>query len=130
MNLLDENIRRDQRELLARWNIRFREIGNEIGRLGVDDDEIVRLLHGLKSVTFFTLDYDFYRRHLCHSGYCLVYLDIEDHEAATFIRRFLLHPSFDTLAKRTGTVVRITHTRLRVWQLHAKREAELTWPAP
>lgn len=60
MNLLDENIRRDQRELLTHWSIRFREIGNEIGRLGVEDDEIVRLLHGLKSVTFFTLDSDFY----------------------------------------------------------------------
>jgi hypothetical protein len=129
LNLLDENIRRDQRELLTHWSIRFREIGNEIGRLGVEDDEIVRLLHGLKSVTFFTLDSDFYKRQLCHPGYCLVYLDIEDHEAAIFVRRFLRHPSFDTLAKRTGKVVRITHTRVRVWQLHSEREQELTWPS-
>lgn len=129
MNLLDENIRRDQRDMLADWRIRFREIGNEIGRLGLDDEEILRLLHGLKSVTFFTLDRDFYKRSLCHPGYCLVYLDIEDHEAAAFIRRFLRHPSFDTLEKRTGTVVRITHPRVRVWQLHSEREEELPWPS-
>lgn len=129
MNLLDENIPRRQRLILASWRIRFREIGEEVGHSGIKDGEIIPLLHSLRPVTFFTLDDDFYRRHLCHPGYCLVYLDIEANEVAASVRRFLRHPSFDTLAKRTGRVVRITHTRVRVWQLHSEREQELTWPS-
>lgn len=81
--------------------------------------------HGLKSATFFTLDSDFYKRHLCHPGYCLVYLDVEDDEVATFVRRFLRHPSFDTQVKRMGKVVRIRSARLRIWQMQSQREQEL-----
>lgn len=129
MNLLDENIPRRQRLILASWRIRFREIGEDVGRSGMKDGEIIPLLHSLGPVTFFTLDSDFYKRHLRHAAYCLVYLDIEGNEVADTVRRFLHHPSFDTLAKRAGTVVRITHTRMRVWQLHSEREQEFTWPA-
>ena len=128
MNLLDENIPRRQRLILAGWRIKFREI-EEVGYSGIKDGEIIPLLHGLRPVTFFTLDNDFYKRHLCHPSYCLVYLDIEENEVAAIVRRFLRHPSFDTQAKRTGTVVRITHTRVRVWRLHSEREQELTWPS-
>lgn len=129
MNLLDENIPRRQRLNLASWRIRFREIGEDVGHSGIKDGEIIPLLHSLTPVTFFTLDDDFYKRHLCHAGYCLVYLDIEGNEVADTVRRFLHHSSFDTLAKRMGRVVRITNTRVRVWQLHSEREQEFTWPA-
>jgi len=77
LNLLDENIPRRQRLILAGWRIRFREI-EEVGYSGIKDGEIIPLLHGLRPVTFFTLDNDFYKRHLCHPSYCLVYLDIEE----------------------------------------------------
>lgn len=127
MNLLDENVPLRQRQVLSGWRIRFREIGQEIGRLGIQDSEIISLLHRLKSVTFFTLDRDFYKSHLCHPGYCLAYLDVEDNDVAIFVRRFLGHPSFDTQVKRLGKVVRIASTRLRVWQLHSERERELEW---
>lgn len=130
MNLLDENIPSEQRGILSGWRIRFKEIGGEIGRRGIKDGEIVPLLHGVKSVTFFTLDSDFYKSRLCHPNYCLVFLDVEDHEAAQFIRRFLRHPSFDTQAKRAGTVISVSHTRLRVWKLHSERDTEFRWPAP
>jgi hypothetical protein len=100
LNLLDENIPRRQRQLLASWKIRFREIGHEVGRRGMEDHQIIPLLHRLRPVTFFSLDSDFFKAHLCHPGYCLVHLDVEYHEAAAFIRRLLRHPSFDTQAKR------------------------------
>ena len=91
------------------------------------DSEIIPVLHALKSPTFFTLDSDFYERHLCHPGYCLAYLDVEDDEAAALIRRFLRHPSFDTQVKRMGKVVRIRSARLRIWQMRSQREQELKW---
>ena len=61
MNLLDENIRDDQRMFLRQWHIPFRQIGKEISRAGVDDEEIVPLLHRLKRPTLFTQDEDFLR---------------------------------------------------------------------
>ena len=53
--------------------IAFRQIGVEVGRSGMSDRQVVELLHGLSRPTFFTRDYDFYDRELCHLRYCLVY---------------------------------------------------------
>lgn len=130
MNVLDENIVASQRQLLQKWRVKFSQIGWEIGRVGLQDEEIIALLHQLGPVTFFTLDIDFYHRHLCHARYCIVYLDVRKREAASFIRRFLRHPAFGTKAKRMGTVIRLTSAMLQVWRLHAEHEEELTWPAP
>ena len=38
VNLLDENIRDDQRALLRKWRIPFRQIGKEISRSGIKDE--------------------------------------------------------------------------------------------
>jgi hypothetical protein len=35
MNVLDENIPEDQRELLRRWRIHTRQIGEDVGRKGM-----------------------------------------------------------------------------------------------
>jgi len=91
------------------------------------DNEIIPFLHSLRDPTFFTLDSGFYKRNLCHARYCLVYMDIEQHEAAVFVRRFLHHPEFSTEAKRMGTVLRISHTGLWLWRLHTKKEVSLDW---
>ena len=69
MNVLDENVPDSQRQLLRSWRIRVRQIGYEVGRQGMGDEEIIPLLHRLGSVTFFTRDLGFYDRHLtclCH----------------------------------------------------------------
>lgn len=129
MNVLDENIVASQRHLLQKWRIKFHQIGHDIARSGIQDEEIVSFLHKLGSITFFTLDYDYYHRQLCHKNYCLVYLDINDNEAATFIRRLLRHPAFNTKAKRMGKVIRVDNTRLQVWHLHAEEQERLFWPA-
>jgi len=127
MNVLDENIPDSQRQLLRSWRIPVRQIGHEVGRQGMKDEEIIPFLHELPSVTFFTRDLGFYRRRLCHADYCLVCLAVSQYEAASFIRRFLRHSAFNTQAKRTGKVIRVTHTGIRVWQLHGEKEEELMW---
>src|SRR6266436_10410542 len=96
MNILDENIPKPQPELLERRRIGVKQIGVNIGRKGMLDEEIVPLLRILRNSTFFTRDSDFYGRGLCDSKYCLVYLSIDKTEAASFVLRFLHHPDFKT----------------------------------
>jgi hypothetical protein len=55
-----------------------RQIGYDVGRKGLKDEQIIPLLHTLDRPTFFTLDTDFYNRRLCHEGYCLVLCHIQE----------------------------------------------------
>jgi hypothetical protein len=127
VNILDENIIKDQRLLLRHWRIRVRHLGYDIGRRGIQDEEILPLLLRLPRPTFFTRDADFYDRRLCHAQYCLVYLAVKKQEAALFVCRFLRHRVFDTQAKRLGAVVQVSHVGLSVWRLHAPEETVLGW---
>ena len=52
MNILDENIINSQRLLLLDWRIPVRQIGFEIGRKGMQDAEIIPLLHQQKALPF------------------------------------------------------------------------------
>ena len=110
MILLDEHFPENQRQLLRGWRISIRQIGYDAGRAGVDDDEIVPFLLSLRRATFFTLDYGFYKRSLCHQKYSLICLEVGQYESASFVRRILRHDLFDTEAKRLGAVVRAFHT--------------------
>lgn len=116
MNLLDENIRDDQRMFLRQWRIPFRQIGKEISHSGIKDENIIPFLHRLHRTTLFTRDEDFFKSPLCHSHYALVYLDVSDTETAEFIRRFLKHPAFDTQAKRLGVVARVRPSGVQFWR--------------
>ena len=127
MNLLDENVRCDQRALLRQWRIPFRQIGKEISRRGAQDENIRVLLHRLKRPTFFTQDEDFFKRRLCHVGYCLVWLDVSDIEVAQYIRQFLHQPEFRTHGQRLGTVVHVSVGRLQYWRIGARHCASLNW---
>ncbi len=127
MNILDENIPRGQRELLERWGIRVKQIGSEIGHKGIQDREIIALLHSLSHPTFLTRDEDFYDPRLCHTGYCLVYLAVEKYEVAFFVRRLLRHPSFRTKDQRMNVVIRLSSAGIWVWRHHAKKEEVLEW---
>ena len=128
MIILDENIPRNQRELLISWRISIRQIGYDTGRKGIQDDEIIPLLHQLRRPSFFTRDADFFNRQLCHQGYCLVYLDVDKYEAALFIRRILRHPELNTQVKRMGTVIRIAHKGISYYRLHTSELTVLDWP--
>jgi hypothetical protein len=127
VNLLDENIPASQRQLLENWRIRPRQIGFNIGRRGLQDAEIIVFLQQLRRPTFFTRDDDFYEKQLVHAKYALVYLAVEKHEVAHFVRRLLRHPAFDTQAKRVGAVIRASSAGLAVWRLHAPMETHLDW---
>jgi len=76
MIILDENFPESQRQLLRGWRVPLRQIGYEVGRKGLKDDEILPFLRHRRRTTFFTLDQGFYRRHLCHARYCLVCVDV------------------------------------------------------
>ncbi|HEY4724077.1 MAG TPA: hypothetical protein VJ793_18460 [Anaerolineae bacterium] len=127
MNILDENIGESQRQLLKSWRIAVRQIGHEVGRKGMKDEHVIPFLLRLRRPTFFTLDFDFYRRDLCHSRYCLVCLDVGKSEAAEFTRRLLRHPHYDMAAKRMGCVIRVSSLGLSVWRVHAEKEEHLHW---
>jgi len=127
MNILDENIPEGQRQLLRSWRVQAKQIGHDIGRQGMKDEEIIPFLHKLRHTTFFTRDLGFYHRQLSHANYSLVILAVGQYEAASFIRRFLQHPQFKTKSTRMGKVVRITHSGIQIWQLYAEEEEHLKW---
>jgi hypothetical protein len=81
----------------------------------------------LRRVTFFTLDFHFYKRELCFARYCLVCMDVKKQEAAEYARRVLHHPEFDTIAHRMGKVIRSSPIGLAVWHLHAEKEEHFNW---
>jgi hypothetical protein len=128
VNILDEDLSAPERERLRAQKIHFRQIGVEIGRSGMRDHEgVIPLLHRLKRPTFFTLDHGFYRPTLRHQGYCLVFLDVWDDEAADYIRRFLRHAEFHTQSRRMGKVVRVRHSGVTYWQVNVNKEHVLRW---
>lgn len=127
MIILDENIPDSQRQLLRSWRIQVSQVGHEVGRQGIKDEEIIPLFHRLKTVTFFTRDIGFYNRQLCHADYCLVCLAVNQYEVASFVRRFLKQPDFNTKIRRMGKVVRLTHVGLQVWRRYAEKEEEIKW---
>ena len=106
MNILDENIIENQRQLLRRWRIAVRHLGYDVGRQGMQDEEIIPFLHPLRRPTFFTRDLDFYASRLCHRRYCL---------------------ECNTVAKRMGAVIRVSHVGLSIWRLHAAQERHVEW---
>jgi hypothetical protein len=127
MNIVDENIPSGELSRLRNKRIPFRKIGQDLGRKGIDDEDIIPLLHSLDRPTFFTLDEDFYDRRLCHERYCLIHLDIDEELAAFFIQRILRHRALNTKAKRMGLVIRAMPNELAVWRINIKKEARLRW---
>jgi hypothetical protein len=124
---MDENMDEGEGRDLAAWRIRTHKIGTDVGREGMTDQNIIPLLHQLKSPTFFTYDKDYYQPRLCHKRYCLVFLHIKRTVAAQMIRRFLRHPAFRTWSPRRGTVVRVTTMGMSVWRLKAKKVEQIPW---
>ena len=116
MNLLDENIRLDQAEQLRKWRIKFRRFVVDLEYPGINDAQVIPVLHRLKHPTFFTHDRDYFRRSLVHRSYCLVWLDLFDGDAASFIRSFLRHRDFRTHAGRMGIVARVHPGGIGYWK--------------
>jgi len=128
LNLLDENFPEDQLPLLKQWRVRIRRIGTDVARLGSKDADIIPALHRTGGITFFTQDGDFFDPALCHPAYCLVWLDVRADDAAWFLRRFLKHERFNTVAKRMGLVVRVHHDAVCFWQRATDSLQSALWP--
>jgi hypothetical protein len=115
VNVLDENITRDQADLLSRWGVRFRSISRDIGVQGLSDENIVPLLLRLKKPTLLTRDSDFFERSLAHSRYALVWMDVDRNETAFFVRRFLRDTRFRKASQRMGKVIRVHQHGIEFW---------------
>src|ERR1051326_6473457 len=127
MIVLDEHFPENQRQLLRSWRISIRQIGFDVGRAGMDDDEIIPFLRTLRRPTFLTRDHGFYKHNLCHPRYCIVQLQVGQYESASFARRVLGHAALDTEAKRLGKVVRAFHAGLAFYKVNEHDEEYLTW---
>jgi len=129
MFVIDENISEIEVWRLREWGFAVRQIGPDIASLSTSDENILPVLHRLKRPTFFTRDEDFWNRCLVHARYCLVYLDIQEHEGeiASAIRRFLRHPLFNTHANRMGKVVRVRPASISYWQARRRSLQMVKW---
>ncbi len=127
MIILDENITRDQRQLLLVRGVHARQIGFDMGRSGLLDSDIVPLLLKQRECTFFSRDGDFFDRRLCHDRYCVVCLDVERDETAFFVLRFLRHPCFGTRRKRMGTVALVSQTGIDAWRAGRPAAERVAW---
>ncbi len=127
MNIIDENITHDQKELLERWGIRVKQIGIDIKTKGITDNDIIRFLREHSGILFITRDDDFYKQKYCHEKYCIVYLEVERNEVAYFIRKFLKHDFFNTKAKKLGKVIKASRQFISYWQVHKKSFDKLEW---
>jgi len=127
VNVLDENVPRDQSDLLRHWGIRFRSVSRDLGYQGISDDNIRPLLLRLKRPTLLTRDGDFFRRDFVHARYCLVWFDVAVDETAFFIRRFLRQRLFRTDSQRLGKVIRAQPLQIQYWTRTANRLVEVGW---
>ena len=127
MNVLDENIRDTQADYLRKIGLACRKIGSDLAARGTSDSDIIPLLLELKRPTFFTHDSDFWDARLCHSGYCLAYLEIKPRDAAGYIRRFLRHASFDTAGARMGKVVHIQTSGIAYYVAGSRKTHVARW---
>ena len=127
MFVLDEKISAAECERLRAWRLRFRHVGETLAEYGTDDADLIPILHRLPRPTFFTHDADFWTPRLCHPAYCVVFLDVEDTEAADYIRRFLRHPDFVTHAARMGKVIQARSTGLTFFDSQHGKPKQVAW---
>jgi len=104
-----------------------RQIGLDVGRKGLKDEEIVVPLRRLRQPTFFTRDRGFYTADPRHPRCAIVVAAVGQYELAAFVRRLLQHPQFDTYAKRAGRIVRIAPNGIAWWQVRRQQEAFTSW---
>ena len=129
MLVIDENISEIEVWQLREWGVHVRQIGPDVAQTSATDENILPVLHHLKHPTFFTRDRDFWDPKLRHQKYCLVFLDIPEHEGeiAAAIRRFLSHPVFETHSKRLGKIVRIHFANIQFWQVGKQQLQAVPW---
>lgn len=129
MLIIDENISEVEVWRLREWRIHVRLV-SEVAVKGIADENIIPVLHRLKRPTFFTKDRGFWDRKFVHPGYCIVLLDIPEHEGqlAEYTRRFLRYPVFASNARRMGRIIRVHVQAIEFWERGPLKKARrLNW---
>jgi hypothetical protein len=65
------------------------------------DERVPEILQTLKQPTFLTIDQAFWKRSLCHPGYCMLYFGLTDQQQGQLprlLRALLRDPEFHTRA--------------------------------
>jgi len=57
----------------------------------------------------------------------LVYYAVKRKELATYVRRFLRQPQFNTQAKRMGKIIQVTPHQISVWALGQNSPEIVNW---
>jgi hypothetical protein len=70
--------------MLRGWNVPVRQIGLDLGRKGMADEEILPFLLTLSRPTFFTRDLGLANRTLCHGGEAGVLQELAEGESHGF----------------------------------------------
>jgi hypothetical protein len=125
--VLDENVFASQRAELPQRRLHLCQIGRDIGRKGMKDDEIIPLLRKLRRPTFVSRDRDFFHKTLCNDRMCLIFLNVGPLEVAEYTRRFLRHPQFRTWTQRKACVVRIAASGISVWHATTLQVTRYRW---
>lgn len=97
-------------QAIARW-MSAAQIGFEIGRKSLPDDNIRAILRTIKRRTFITIDKGFYRREFCDKRYCIVFFNmslVREDEIPHLLRKLLRFSEFQTSKKRMGKVIRVS----------------------
>jgi len=97
-------------QVIARW-MSAAQIGFEIGRKSLPDDNIRAILRTIKRRTFITIDKGFYRREFCDKRYCIVFFNmslVREDEIPHLLRKLLRFSEFQTSKKRMGKVIRVS----------------------
>ncbi|MBM3243005.1 hypothetical protein FJZ31_42640 [Candidatus Poribacteria bacterium] len=127
--IVDENMPRRFTLMLQYW-VSAGQIGSEVGRKGIQDDEIIpRILLEVKRTTFLTQDRRIYFRERPHPGYCLIIVpELSVSEIAALVRRLFRVSGFHTVAERMGKIVRITQEYIHWKELYQPGEQRQQWP--
>lgn len=84
------------------------------------DDRVPEILLSCRFPTFVTIDAGFWKRSLCYSGYCIVFVDLDYRrqiEIPGLLRKLLRHPKLKSRAQRMGKVIRLRSSGLSYWEV-------------
>jgi len=128
MLIVDENISEVEVWRLREWRVHVRLV-SEVAVKGIADENIIPVLHRLKRPTLFSKDRGFWNRKLAHPAYCLVLLDVPEHEGevARYAHQLLKHPDFAANAQRMGKVVRVHVKGIEFWERGLLKARRLNW---
>ena len=87
------------------------------------DDRVPEILLTCHEPTFVTIDSDFWKRQLCHPGYCIVFVEVDfrrQQQVPGLLRKLFRHPGFNSRSQRMGKVIRVRASGVWYWEIGAK----------